>query len=117
VCLSSSCRRSLAPQEELRGHFLNISAVMDCVGCEKCKLWGKLQMLGLGTALKVLFPPHSGARLVLARNEVIALVNLLHRLAESLRAAAAMNDAIRKGEVDLRSAPAAHEERSPFGFF
>ena len=26
---------------------------MDCVGCDKCKLWGKLQVTGLGTALKV----------------------------------------------------------------
>ena len=40
-------------REELRLHFRNISAVMDCVGCEKCRLWGKLQTLGLGTALKV----------------------------------------------------------------
>jgi hypothetical protein len=32
-----------------------ISAIMDCVGCEKCRLWGKLQVLGLGTALKILF--------------------------------------------------------------
>lgn len=28
---------------------------MDCVGCEKCKLWEKLQVQGLGTALKILF--------------------------------------------------------------
>lgn len=31
------------------------SALMDCVGCEKCRLWGKLQVSGLGTALKILF--------------------------------------------------------------
>jgi hypothetical protein len=40
----------------LRAHFRNISSVMDCVGCEKCRLWGKLQTLGLGTALKVRGP-------------------------------------------------------------
>ena len=28
---------------------------MDCVGCEKCRLWGKLQVLGLATSLKILF--------------------------------------------------------------
>ena len=28
---------------------------MDCVGCDKCRLWGKIQTTGLGTALKVLF--------------------------------------------------------------
>ncbi|XP_047268895.1 uncharacterized protein LOC107870172 [Capsicum annuum] len=30
-------------------------ATMECVGCEKCRLWGKLQVLGLETALKILF--------------------------------------------------------------
>lgn len=35
--------------------FVACSAIMDCVGCEKCRLWGKLQVLGLGTALKILF--------------------------------------------------------------
>ncbi|PWA60771.1 ERO1-like protein beta [Artemisia annua] len=29
-------------------------ALMDCVGCEKCRLWGKLQVLCLGTVLKIL---------------------------------------------------------------
>ena len=36
----------LALREELRTAFVNITRIMDCVGCEKCKLWGKLQTLG-----------------------------------------------------------------------
>ncbi len=28
---------------------------MDCVGCEKCKMWAKLQLLGIATSLKILF--------------------------------------------------------------
>lgn len=28
-------------------HFRNITRIMDCVGCEKCKLWGKLQVIFL----------------------------------------------------------------------
>jgi len=40
---------------EFRDHFRNITKIMDCVGCEKCRLWGKVQTSGLGTALKVLF--------------------------------------------------------------
>jgi hypothetical protein len=40
---------------EFRDHFRNITSIMDCVSCEKCKLWGKLQTTGLGTALKILF--------------------------------------------------------------
>uniref|UniRef100_A0A0A9AR25 Uncharacterized protein n=1 Tax=Arundo donax TaxID=35708 RepID=A0A0A9AR25_ARUDO len=62
---------------------------MDCVGCEKCRLWGKLQVLGLGTALKILFSvdgeSHLDQPLQLQRNEVIALFNLLNRLSESVK--------------------------------
>ncbi|PHU16927.1 Endoplasmic reticulum oxidoreductin-1 [Capsicum chinense] len=40
---------------EAVNNSLNYIATMECVGCEKCRLWGKLQVLGLGTALKILF--------------------------------------------------------------
>ncbi|XP_020588554.1 endoplasmic reticulum oxidoreductin-1-like isoform X2 [Phalaenopsis equestris] len=76
----------LKPQ--IQKQFRNISALMDCVGCEKCRLWGKLQVLGLGTALKILFSVngqnHANQLLQLQRNEVIALINLLNRLSESV---------------------------------
>uniref|UniRef100_A0AC35TQF9 Endoplasmic oxidoreductin-1 n=1 Tax=Rhabditophanes sp. KR3021 TaxID=114890 RepID=A0AC35TQF9_9BILA len=42
-------------REEFRMHFHNISRIMDCVACDKCRLWGKLQTHGMGTALKILF--------------------------------------------------------------
>ena len=71
-------------QEEMQLHFQNISQIMNCVGCEKCKLWGKLQISGLGTALKILFNVGDISQLVLRRNEVISLFNLLSRLSESL---------------------------------
>uniref|UniRef100_A0A803LJ16 Uncharacterized protein n=1 Tax=Chenopodium quinoa TaxID=63459 RepID=A0A803LJ16_CHEQI len=68
---------------------LQMHALMDCVGCEKCRLWGKLQVLGLGTALKILLSVegdnHLNQSLQLQRNEVIALVNLLNRLSESVK--------------------------------
>jgi ERO1-like protein alpha len=37
---------------------------MDCVGCDKCRLWGKVQTHGMGTALKILFAdlPRNGAK-------------------------------------------------------
>lgn len=31
---------------QLQTHFHNITRIMDCVGCDKCKMWGKLQILG-----------------------------------------------------------------------
>ncbi|KAL9383118.1 hypothetical protein Peur_023441 [Populus x canadensis] len=76
-------------KQQIQKQFRNISALMDCVGCEKCRLWGKLQVLGLGTALKILFSVDGqnqpSESLQLQRNEVIALVNLLSRLSESIK--------------------------------
>ncbi|XP_062091554.1 endoplasmic reticulum oxidoreductin-1 [Humulus lupulus] len=76
-------------KQQIQKQFRNISALMDCVGCEKCRLWGKLQVLGLGTALKILFSVdgHNSPvqPLQLQRNEVIALLNLLNRLSESVK--------------------------------
>ncbi|KAG6866721.1 hypothetical protein C0991_011380 [Blastosporella zonata] len=79
-------------KEEFKTHFRNVTRIMDCVGCDKCRLWGKVQTTGLATALKILFEldektldPHSNANL-LQRSEVVALVNTLHRFTESLEA-------------------------------
>eukprot|EP00879_Flechtneria_rotunda_P015861 GHRR01016588.1.p1 GENE.GHRR01016588.1~~GHRR01016588.1.p1 ORF type:complete len:419 (+),score=117.45 GHRR01016588.1:349-1605(+) len=82
---------------QLQATFQNITRIMDCVGCEKCKLWGKLQTLGIATALKILFSARDctgtlpasaalpfGEELELERNEVIALINLLGRFSHSL---------------------------------
>lgn len=84
---------------------------MDCVGCDKCRLWGKIQTTGLATALKILFeldekmlkwvmtcvPPKISRDLtfklspksnpdLLHRSEVVALFNTLFRFSESLKA-------------------------------
>lgn len=80
---------------EFREHFKNITRVIDCVGCDKCKLWGKLQVTGLGTALKILFSgefdkaPLSGLPLVkkdlkLTRNEIVALFNAFGKISTSI---------------------------------
>ncbi|KPP62671.1 ERO1-like protein beta-like [Scleropages formosus] len=75
-------------KEEFRLHFKNISRIMDCVGCNKCRLWGKLQTQGLGTALKILFsekeiknlPENSPSKgFQLTRQEVVALMNAFGR--------------------------------------
>ncbi|XP_043280284.1 ero1-like protein [Venturia canescens] len=83
-------------KEEFRQHFRNISRIMDCVGCDKCKLWGKLQIQGLGTALKILFSgkfdkweptvkhPFDRKQFFLERSEIVALVNGFGRLSESV---------------------------------
>ncbi|CAN4103079.1 unnamed protein product [Withania somnifera] len=98
-------------KQKIQKQFRNISAIMDCVGCEKCRLWGKLQVLGLGTALKILFSVDGEYRhdqhLQLQRNEVIALVNLLNRLSESIKLVQEMSPAFEKTMKGLSLQPAA----------
>ncbi|KZT43616.1 endoplasmic oxidoreductin [Sistotremastrum suecicum HHB10207 ss-3] len=79
-------------KEEFKTHFRNVTRIMDCVDCHKCRLWGKVQTTGIAAALKVLFElddktlsPTSNPNL-LQRTEVVALMNTLHRFSESLRA-------------------------------
>lgn len=93
----------------LQAAFRNVTAAMDCVGCEKCRLWGKLQLLGVATALKVLLaeaPPPGAApgaaaapALTLERNEAVALVNLADRLARSVEIVARLQGRLDAGEV------------------
>ncbi|KAL8775867.1 MAG: hypothetical protein Q9194_003564, partial [Teloschistes cf. exilis] len=74
-------------KEDFRNRFRNVSRLMDCVGCDKCRLWGKLQTVGYGTALKVLFEyeeEKNGENPPLRRTELVALVNTLGRVARSL---------------------------------
>ncbi|OCF61821.1 endoplasmic oxidoreductin 1 [Kwoniella mangroviensis CBS 10435] len=79
-------------KEQFKTHFRNVSRIMDCVGCDKCRLWGKLQVSGIGTALKILFELDDKALDpkinpdLLQRSEVVALFNTLHRISESLAA-------------------------------
>lgn len=91
-------------KEEFKTHFRNVTRIMDCIGCDKCRLWGKVQTTGVATAMKVLFEmdenalkyvsnlfyhqvihtvcrPYSN---VLQRSELVALINTLYRFSESL---------------------------------
>jgi ERO1-like protein beta len=80
---------TIALKEDFRQRFRNVSRIMDCVGCDKCRLWGKVQTNGYGTALKVLFEfdeNDSSKDPPLRRTELVALVNTMDRLSHSLSA-------------------------------
>ncbi|CAK9781862.1 endoplasmic oxidoreductin [Cutaneotrichosporon oleaginosum] len=84
--------------DQFKSHFRNVSRIMDCVGCDKCRMWGKLQVSGFGTALKILFAldekdlnPKTNPDL-LRRTEVVALFNTLHRVAETLHSVASFRE-------------------------
>lgn len=86
-------------KEQVRLKFMNVSRIIDCIGCDKCRLWGKIQVQGLGTALKILFSGdmagpdtvinHQTHRMPsefqLRRMEIVSLVNAIGRLSTSIK--------------------------------
>jgi ERO1-like protein beta len=58
-------------KDEFRNKFRNISRIIDCTGCETCKVHAKLQLLGMGTALRILLDTPEDHDLELQRNEVL----------------------------------------------
>ncbi|KAK5943955.1 endoplasmic oxidoreductin-1 [Knufia obscura] len=76
-------------KDDFKQRFRNVSRIMDCVGCDKCRLWGKLQTAGYGAALKVLFEfdeNKNGENPHLRRTELVALINTYGRLSHSMEA-------------------------------
>ncbi|KAF2432863.1 endoplasmic oxidoreductin [Tothia fuscella] len=104
-------------KEDFKFRFRNVSRIMDCVGCDKCRLWGKVQTNGYGAALKILFefdekdpskdPP-------LRRTELVALFNTLDRVSHSLDAIKKFKGMLEGQEISDKSgskvSPAKKEE-------
>lgn len=87
---------------ELERRFQHLQQIMQCVGCDRCKLWGTLQALGIGTALRVLFHDTdvgSEGGIQLSRQEAVALVHTLERLSSSLVFAYDLRERSRKNDV------------------
>lgn len=78
-------------KDEFRMRFKNVTRIMDCVHCDRCKLWGKVQTTGYATSLKILFElneadENSKQQVVnnLTKFELIALMNTFDRLSKSI---------------------------------
>ncbi|EED16205.1 oxidoreductin [Talaromyces stipitatus ATCC 10500] len=90
-------------KEDFRQRFRNVSRLMDCVGCDKCRLWGKLQVNGYGTALKVLFDYDENDEVdnpPLRRTELVALMNTYARISNSIAAVHSFREAVESGHED-----------------
>jgi len=75
-------------KKQFKGIFQNISSVIDCVTCEKCKMHAKVTVLGLGWALKtLLLPEHMLMESLGQKSEIVAFVNTLHKFSEAIRGA------------------------------
>lgn len=69
---------------EIQEKFYNISRIFDCISCDKCKLNGKIQIKGLGLAMKILFTNQRDLK-KLQKTELISLIHLVHKLSESVQ--------------------------------
>lgn len=78
-------KNSQSLRKEFAERFLNVTRIIDCVTCDKCRLWGKLQTQGLGTALKILFTRDDIISTIkLVRQEIVSLVNAFSQLSTSI---------------------------------
>jgi hypothetical protein len=68
---------------EMKRRIANMTTITDCISCEKCRLWGKLQLLGLATAFKIVMAPANRVP-HLDRRELMSLVNLARQLTDSV---------------------------------
>ncbi|KAL4765116.1 ER oxidoreductin [Aspergillus foveolatus] len=96
-------------KEDFRNRFRNVSRLMDCVGCDKCRLWGKLQVNGYGTALKILFEydeTKNGENPQLRRTELVALINTLGRISHSIAAVRSFHRAMEVTDGQVFAIPA-----------
>lgn len=74
--------------DNMRHLFHNVSIIMNCVGCEKCRIWSKLNILGISTGLKLASSQSTKNTQMmigkLQRNEIIALVNTVNSFSEAV---------------------------------
>ncbi|GAV46432.1 hypothetical protein ZYGR_0A00230 [Zygosaccharomyces rouxii] len=78
-------------KDDFRIRFKNVTQIMDCVHCDRCRMWGKVQTTGYATSLKILFEldesnENSKQHVVdkLTKYELIALFNTFDRLSKSI---------------------------------
>lgn len=100
-----STPEALLLKEEFRNRFSKVNDLMDCVGCDRCRLWGKIQAAGYGTALKIVFELSENAKddkqsrdlmANLRRSELVSLINTFDRLSKSIEAVEYFRDRVRR---------------------
>eukprot|EP00796_Vickermania_ingenoplastis_P007558 gene7559-5331_t len=87
---------NVAPQhvEDIHAMISNITSLMDCVTCEKCRIWGKLETKGIATAMRIISRKGS---VDLDRAERVSLINLARQIAFSVRSVQYMSSLCQMG--------------------
>lgn len=99
-------------KRQFKSVFRNITDLVDCVECQKCRLHAKVFSQGLGTALKILLTPPVHILATTSRDEMVALVHTLWKLSEAMEDAKELAQMYEK-EQWLSSASTAARLYSP----
>lgn len=81
---SKSSRERSALKRQFKNVFQNITVLVDCVQCQKCRLHAKVFSSGLGGALKVLLTPPELLSSTITQDEIVAIISVLGKLSESI---------------------------------
>ena len=88
---------------ELILRFRNISSIIDCVTCSKCRMHAKLEVFGMATMLKILFTKNSEElKKILSRNELVSFINLFAKLSKSVDNIDVINKKIKEAHLNLK---------------
>ncbi|KAJ9094854.1 hypothetical protein QFC19_007783 [Naganishia cerealis] len=100
-------------RDQFKYNFRNVSRILDCTGCDKCRLWGKLQISGIGTALKILFELDDKAFEISESLQSVEVFRKLYAKTQEegrAKAASAIEEA--KTEVSNKTQRIKHSSRS-----
>ena len=87
---------------ELIIRFRNISSIIDCVTCSKCRMHAKLEVFGMGTMLKILFANKLELKESISRNELVSFINLFAKLSRNVGYIKYIDDEIKKAHFYLK---------------
>lgn len=89
-------------KHEFKGVFQNISTIIDCVTCQKCRLHGKLKLLGLGVTLKILLLPEHLLADSISRDELVAFINTLGSFSDAIEAIYSFEEHLKEPDLVLK---------------
>jgi len=82
--------RGDALKKEFKRVFRAVSDLVNCVKCQKCRLHGKMQLAGVGAALKLLLVPEVTTE-TLTREELVAMFNTVQKLSKAISLVDSLN--------------------------
>ena len=87
---------------ELIIRFRNISSIIDCVTCSKCRMHAKLEVFGIATMLKIMFSKSTeDLKQTMSRNELVSFINLFAKLSKSVNNVQMVNKMIKIAHHEL----------------